>query len=70
MTSNGEFVGHIPREILRVTKYFLDHGAIMLVELTSKQYRCSTQVQGEMEIACLVTVKMPAILKNTKVQEK
>ena len=42
----------------------------MLVELTSKQYRCSTQVQGEMEIACLVTVKMPAILKNTKVTEK
>ena len=42
----------------------------MLVELTSKQYRCSTQVQGEMQIAWLVTVKIPAILKNTKVAEK
>ena len=27
--SNGEIVGHLPREISSVTKFFLDHGAVM-----------------------------------------
>ena len=70
VTSNGATVGHLPKEISRVTKFFLDRGAFMQVELTSKHYRRSPLVQGGMEIPCLVTVKTPATLKNTQLAEK
>ena len=69
-TSNGATVGHLPKEISRVTKFFLDRGASMQVELTSKHYRRSPLVQGGMEIPCLVTVKTPATLKNTELADK
>ena len=42
----------------------------MQVELTSKHYRRSPLVKGGMEIACLVRVRIPATLKNTKLAEK
>ena len=42
----------------------------MQVELTSKHYGRSLLVKGEMEIACLVRVKIQATLKNTKLAEK
>ena len=42
----------------------------MQVELTSKHYRCSRLVNGGTEIACLVRVRIPATLKNTKLAEK
>ena len=40
------------------------------VELTWKHYRRSTLVQGAMEIACLVTVKMAATCKIAMLAEK
>ena len=40
------------------------------VELTWKHYRRSTLVQGAMEIACLVTVKMAATCKIDMLAEK
>lgn len=67
---NGETVGHLPREISRITKFFLDRGASIEIELTSKHYRRSPLVQGGIEIACLVIAKMPATLRNTKIAEK
>ena len=54
LSSDGKIVGHLPREISRVTKFFLDHGANISVKLTSRHYRRSPFVQGGMEIACLV----------------
>lgn len=42
----------------------------MQVELTSEHYHRSALVQSRMKIACLVTAKMPATLKNTKLAEK
>ena len=42
----------------------------MQVELTSKHYRRSPLVKGGMEIACLVRVRIPATLKNTKLVGK
>ena len=42
----------------------------MQVELTSKHYRRFPLVKGGMEIACLVRVRIPATLKNTKLAEK
>ena len=70
VTADGKTVGHLPREISRVTKFFLDRGAVMFLELTSKHYRRSPLVQGGMEIACLVTVKIPATMKNTQLAER
>lgn len=40
------------------------------VKLPSRHYRRSPLVQGGMEIACLVTAKIPATLKNSKLGEK
>ena len=70
VTSDGMIVGHLPGEISRITKCFLDREAVMQVELTSKHYRRSPLVKGEMEIACLARVRLPATLKNTKLAEK
>ena len=69
MTSEGTTVGHLPREISRITKFFIDRGAVVFVQLTSRHYRRSPLVQGGMEIACLVTVRIPATKKNTEIAE-
>ena len=53
VTSDGMIVGHLPREISRITKFFRDRGAVMQVELTSKHYRRYSLVKGGVEIACL-----------------
>lgn len=68
--SKGEIVGHLPREISRVSKYVLDRGASIKATLTSSNYRRSPLVQGGLEIACIVTVKMPATIKNHMLVEK
>ena len=70
VTSDGMIVGQFPREISRIANFFLDLRAVMQVELTSKHYRCSLLVNGGTEIACLVRVRIPATLKNTKLAEK
>ena len=66
---NGEIVGHLPREISRVTKFYLDRGATMYCELSSSHYRRSPLVQGGPEIACRVIVKMRATKLNQGLSE-
>ena len=51
-------VGYLPREILRVTKFIIEWGATVDVELTSDYFRLPL-VQGGIEIKCKVTVKVP-----------
>ena len=51
-------VGYLPREILRVTKFIIEWGATVDVELTSDYFRLPL-VQGGLEIKCKVTVKVP-----------
>ena len=46
VTSDGMIIGHLPREITRITKFFLDHGAVMQVELSSKHYQRTPLVKG------------------------
>ena len=70
VTSDGMIIGHLPVEISRITKFFLDRGAVTQVELTSKHYPRSALVKGGIEIARLVRVRIPATLKNTKLVEK
>ena len=69
VTRDGMIVGQSPREISRITNFFLDLRAVMQVELTSKHYRCSPLVNGGTEIACLVRVRISATLKNTMLAE-
>ena len=46
----GETVGHLPKEISRVTKYFLDRVISMQRKLTSRHFRHSPLVQAGLEI--------------------
>ena len=57
-------VGHLPREISRLTKLILDRGAEVEAKLTSNQYRCSPITQGGLEIPCTVNIKMRATILN------
>ena len=52
----GEIVGHLPKQISRVTKYFLDRGTSMHCKLTSRHYRRSLLVQGRLEIKWEVVI--------------
>jgi len=67
---NENPVGHLPREISRITKFFMDRGAIVSAQLTSEHYRRSPIVQGGMEIPCKVTVKIPGTCINLLLMEK
>ena len=58
---NENAVCQLPREILRVTKFFLDRGAIVSAQLTSEHYRqspCSewdeNRLQSHSEDTCYV----------------
>lgn len=62
----GEIVGHLPKEISRVTKYFLDRGFSMYCKLTSRHYRRSPLVQGGLEIKCEVMINARPTLLQAK----
>ena len=57
-------VGHLPREISRLTKFILDRGPEGKAKLTSNQYRCSPITQRRLEIPCTVNIKIPATILN------
>ena len=63
VTESNQIVGHLPREISRMTKCLLDRGAKISLTLTSTNYR-SPLVQGWLEIPCKVTDKLSAMIKN------
>ena len=67
---NGKIVGHLPREISRITKFILDRGAQVNAVLTSNNYRRSPLVQGGLEIPCEVTIRMPATITNHMVVDQ
>ena len=66
----GQIVGHLPMEIARVTKFLLDRGAVIIATLNTTNYRRSPLVQGELEIACKVTVRMPGTIKNHMLMDR
>ena len=61
---DGTIVGHLPREISRATKFLLDRGATISANLILTDYRRSPLVQGGLEIACKVSVKLPGSIRN------
>ena len=60
ISENGEIAGHLPKEISRITKYFLERGASMYCTLSSEHYRRSPLVQGGLEIECQVAIETRA----------
>ena len=70
VASNGSTVGHLPKEIYLVTKFLMDRGAKVQAQLVTTNYRKSPLVQGGLEIACEVSVKMPPTVKNHMLIDK
>ena len=48
--TEGNTVGHLPRELSRVTKFLLDRGADITAVPTAMHYKRSPLVQGGLEI--------------------
>ena len=69
-SKKGSNFGHLLREVSRVTKFILDRGAKVTATLTSTNFRCSPLAQGGLEIACQVTAKMPATIKNHMILDR
>ena len=63
-------IGHIPMEISRVTKYFMERGAAVTAQLTGVHYRRSPLVQGGLEILCKITVTISGKASNLLCMEK
>ena len=57
MSKNGEIIGHLPKEISRITKYLLGQGASMYYTLSSEHYRRSPLVQEVLEIECQFAIE-------------
>ena len=63
-------VGHLPMEISKVTKFFINWGGSTNAELTSDHYRRPSLVQGGIEIPCKVTANIPGTVINLLIMEK
>ena len=63
-------IGHLRREISRVTKFLIDGGANVSVELSSSNYRRSPFVQGGFEIPCKVTASLNDTCINLLIMKK
>ena len=63
-------VGHLPMEIPRVIKFFIDREGSIIAELTSDHHRRSLLIQGGIEIPCKVTSKIPGTVINLSIMEK
>ena len=66
VNESGEILGHLPKEISRVTKYFLNRGASMYCRLSSEHYRRSPLVQGRLEIECEVVINSRATMLQSR----
>ena len=66
LRENGKTVGHLPKEISRITKYSLDRGASMYCTLSSEHYRRSPLVQGGLEIECQAMIETRATILQAK----
>ena len=65
-----DVVGHLPREISRATKIFIDRVAKITATLTSTHYRRSPLVQGGMEIPCKISASIPGTCQNLLLLER
>ena len=66
----GQIVGHLPMEIARVTKFLLDRGAVIIATFNTTNYRRSPLIQGGLESACKVTLRIPWTIKNHMLMDR
>ena len=59
--SSASIVGHLPK---RVTRYIMEHGAVVTLKVKDVHYRRSPLVQGGLEIPVMAQVQMTSNLKN------
>ena len=62
-----ETIDHMPMEISRMTKYFMDRGATVTAQLTGVHYQRSPL--GELEIPCKITVTISSTVSNLRCME-
>ena len=53
---NDKIVGHLPKEVSRITKFPLNRGATITAEITSDHYGRSPLVQSGLEVPCKIKV--------------
>ena len=63
---SGKIVGHLPMELSRISKFILDRGAKIEVELRETYYLRSPLVQGGLEIPCDLVITMPNTMKSAE----
>uniref|UniRef100_A0A1X7VYI2 Uncharacterized protein n=1 Tax=Amphimedon queenslandica TaxID=400682 RepID=A0A1X7VYI2_AMPQE len=61
--SSASIVGHLPKEISRVTRYIMEHGAVVTLKVMDIHYRRSPLVKG-LEIPVMAQVQMTSNVKN------
>ena len=69
-TGDGVIIGHLPREISRPTKFFLDRGAIVSATVRSINIRRSPLFQGGLEIPCFVSVTFSKTVKGHELMDR
>ena len=63
-------VGHLPREVSRITKFVIDCGATVSVMLTGTHYRRSPLVKGGLQIPWKVSVSICGSCLNLLLLER
>ena len=58
-------VGHLPKELSRITRYIMMYGAVVTVKVVDIRHRRSPLVQGGLEIPVQVDVRINCCEKNT-----
>ena len=53
---SDNIVGHLPKEVSRITKFLLNRGATITAEITSDLQRRSPLAQGGLEVPCKIKV--------------
>ena len=66
--NDNRIVGHLPMEISHITKFLIDRGAVVYATITNIRYRASPLVQGELEVACLVTITTGASFNDDTIR--
>uniref|UniRef100_A0A1X7VMD2 Uncharacterized protein n=1 Tax=Amphimedon queenslandica TaxID=400682 RepID=A0A1X7VMD2_AMPQE len=62
--SSASIVGHLPKKISKVTRYIMEHGAVVTLKVMDIHYRRSPLVQGGLEIPVMAQVQMTSNVKN------
>ena len=63
-------IGHLPREISRVIRFFLLRGVVVSVEIVDKNHRRSPIVQGGLEIPMKLMAEIDASEKNEAIMKR